>query len=246
MEKFDLENLPRPVTEHIQQLERVRRDFVANVSHELRTPLTVIRGYLETLSNRPDSDTPIPRAIFEQLYAHSIRMEDIIDDLLLLSSLENDEHNDDEFSNVNASKLIEGLAKDAKDISQNQHQFNLEITPNLSINGCEKELKSLFSNLIINAVKYTPNGGIIIIRWHLKDGKASFSVTDTGIGIDPKHIPRLTERFYRVDKARSRDSGGTGLGLAIVKHILMHHDGILNIESTPGIGSTFTCSLKAE
>jgi two-component system phosphate regulon sensor histidine kinase PhoR len=236
-----LTKIPKEITEHIIQLERVRRDFVANVSHELRTPLTVIRGYLETLIKKGDKESESHQKIFSQMYQHSIRMENIINDLLLLSRLESEDQ-PIESVDISVDEILRTLCVDAQRISaEKKHIITLQADPDLQINGSEEELKSLFSNIIINAVKYTPAKGSITIKWYRDNDAAVFSVTDTGIGIAKEHIPRVTERFYRVDRARSRDSGGTGLGLAIVKHVLMRHQGVLSIESKPGEGSTFTC-----
>lgn len=243
--KSNLTTLPKAVKEHIAQLERVRKDFVANVSHELRTPLTVIRGYLETLIKKNDQESKAHQKIFSQMHQHSIRMENIIDDLLLLSRLESVEQPSEETVNVAVSEILKTLCADAASVSgEKQHTIDLQADANLQINGSGEELKSLFSNLIINAVKYTPAKGRITVKWYHDDGQAIFSVSDTGIGIAKEHISRITERFYRIDKARSRESGGTGLGLAIVKHVLMRHQGELIIESQPGEGSTFICKFS--
>ena len=240
--KLNLKTLPKVVREHINQLERIRSDFVANVSHELRTPLTVIRGYLETLLKKEIKDLRFYQKIFQQMYQHSTRMETIIDDLLLLSRLESDDHLTEEKINVAVSEVLKMLCADAERISgEKQHLIQLQAKANLYITGSEEELKSLFSNIIINAVKYTPPKGSISVKWYCDSNHAIFSVSDTGIGIAKIHIPRITERFYRVDKARSRESGGTGLGLAIVKHVLMRHEGELHIESELSKGSIFTC-----
>ena len=240
--KLNLKPLPKAVREHINQLERIRRDFVANISHELRTPLTVIRGYLETLLKKKNPGIKSYQKIFSQMYKYSARMKAIIDDLLLLSCLESDDHLPEEKVNMVISEILKTLCADAKRISgEKQHSIKLEADANLYIRRSEEELKSLFSNIIINAVKYTPAKGRIHVKWYLDNEYAVFSVSDTGIGIAKEHIPRITERFYRVDKARSRESGGTGLGLAIVKHVLMRHHGDLHIESELGKGSTFTC-----
>ena len=236
-----MKNLPAKVKKHIHQLEQVRRDFVANVSHELRTPLTVIRGYIETLIKKNECGEKYQK-IFNQMYEHSLRMENIIDDLLLLSRLESEEQSLQEKSEVPVYELLKTLSLAAKEFSGDEkHEIILDVDQALYLQGSEKELKSLFSNIIINAVKYTPPKGIITINWYREKNKAIFQVTDTGIGIAKEHIHRITERFYRVDKARSRQSGGTGLGLAIVKHVLLRHHGKLKIESEPGLGSTFTC-----
>ncbi len=242
---LNLTKLPKAVKEHIMQLERVRRDFVANVSHELRTPLTVIRGYLETLIKKSNKESESYNRIFTQMYQHSIRMENIIDDLLLLSRLESEDQPLEEKVNVDVCEILKTLCVDAQRISgEKQHTINLQADPDLRINGSEEELKSLFSNLIINAVKYTPEKGSITVKWYRDKDHALFIVSDTGIGIAKEHIPRITERFYRVDKARSRESGGTGLGLAIVKHVLMRHQAELSIESKPSEGSIFICKFS--
>lgn len=242
-----LKNLPVQVKSHIRHLERVRSDFIANVSHELRTPLTVIHGYLEALLKENSYDTRALKKIFSQMYQHSIRMETIIDDLLLLSRLENDEQKDNIKHEVNVAKMLELLHADAQVISSNKNQhIQLNIDRKVFLEGSEEELKSLFSNLITNAIKYTPNKGAIEIEWYAEQGKSIFKVIDNGIGIAKEHIPRITERFYRVDKGRSRESGGTGLGLAIAKHVLAHHHGNLLIESELGKGSVFTCVFPRE
>jgi two-component system, OmpR family, phosphate regulon sensor histidine kinase PhoR len=240
--KKDLEHLPQGVRDYINQLERVRKDFVANVSHELRTPLTVIKGYLESLSESPPADLETLKPIWEQMLHHSIRMENIIKDLLFLSQLESDICDIERQEDVMVASMLETLCADAKNISGvKKHQIKLTADPTLYLNGSSGELKSLFSNMIINAVKYTEAGGQIDVRWQLSGDNALFSVTDNGIGIDEKDIQRITERFYRVEKGRSRESGGTGLGLAIVKHVLVRHEGELNITSQLGQGSCFCC-----
>lgn len=237
-----LNDLPEAVKTHISHLERVRSDFVANVSHELRTPLTVIQGYLESLLTQTDDENNPHKKIFAQMYQHSVRMSDIIEDLLLLSELESDDHPHEEKVKVRVAQILETLYEEAKHIAgDKEHQLILNTDAHVLLDGSVSELKSLFSNLIINAIKYTPNHGTITIEWHAKNGKGIFKVTDTGMGIAKQHIPRITERFYRIDKARSRGSGGTGLGLAIVKHILLRHQGQLLIDSIVGKGSTFTC-----
>ena len=171
----------------------------------------------------------------------SNRMQAIIEELLFLASLENIEHRDENYPQIDIPWLLTAIKEDAEKLSQGQHQFTMEIDQNLMLKGVRDELHSLFSNLIFNAVKYTPNHGKIAIHWFLKNGKAHFQVQDTGIGIAKKHIERITERFYRVDKARSSATGGTGLGLAIVKHVLIHHQGNLEIKSKLNKGSTFSC-----
>jgi len=235
-------SLPEPVIHHIQHLERMRQDFVANVSHELRTPLTVIHGYIEALLLQDLDDTKPWRKIFMQMHQQTLRMETLIEDLLLLSRLECQEDEPLDMKTVPVATLLKSLYKEAKEYSGDaQHHITLQATKTLDIQGNTEELHSLFSNIIFNAVKYTPGKGKIAIRWYRENDQACFSVTDTGIGIAAKHIPRLTERFYRVDPGRSRASGGTGLGLAIAKHVLLRHQGALSIESELGKGSCFTC-----
>ena len=219
----------------------MRQDFVANVSHELRTPLTVVHGYLESLLDRFQDD-PETHKIFEQMLQQSLRMERLVEDLLLLSRLESDTPLQENFKPVLIEHLTQQLVKDAKALGIGKHQtFSIDIEKNLRIQGEENELSSAFSNLIFNAVNYTPSHGEIHIRCYQDKKNIYFEVKDTGIGIAPEHIDRITERFYRVDRDRSRKSGGTGLGLAIVKHVLIRHNATLSISSTLDSGSTFTC-----
>lgn len=229
----------------IQQLERMRRDFVANVSHELRTPLTVVAGYLETLLDEAKDD-PAARQwerTLTSMHEQSRRMQGIVEDLLMLSRLET-QAQPEQAVPVAVPGLLAQVREDAQRLSGAQgHQISLDADPELWLSGSESELRSLFSNLAFNAVRYTPAGGRIALRWYADAQGAHFSIQDTGIGIAAHHIPRLTERFYRVDIGRSRGSGGTGLGLAIVKHVLLRHDGQLDIQSEPGKGSTFTCTF---
>ena len=234
----------RDVT-RIQQLERMRRDFVANVSHELRTPLTVVAGYLEALLDEA-ADDPAARQWLRTLTSmdeQSRRMQGIVEDLLMLSRLES-QTQPDQLAPVAVPGLLAQVREDAQRLSGDQaHDITLEADPELWLLGSESELRSLFSNLAFNAVRYTPAGGRIDLRWYGDAEGAHFAIRDTGIGIAAHHIPRLTERFYRVDIGRSRGSGGTGLGLAIVKHVLLRHDGRLAIDSEPGVGSTFVCTF---
>ncbi|OGT31886.1 MAG: phosphate regulon sensor histidine kinase PhoR [Gammaproteobacteria bacterium RIFCSPHIGHO2_12_FULL_35_23] len=222
-------------------LERMRQDFVANVSHELRTPLTVIRGFVEILLTKLKNKQT--QEILLQIEQQSKRMQNIIEELLFLASLENIEHRETNYESIEVPHLLELIKQDAEKLSQGRHQFMLEIDTSLILLGVRNELYSLFSNLIFNAVNYTPAPGKIIIRWFLKENQAVFEIVDNGIGIEKKHIDRITERFYRVDKARSSASGGTGLGLAIVKHVLIHHQAKLVIKSKLQQGSTFTCTF---
>lgn len=240
-EKFIREKLPSSIRSHIELLERMRQDFVANVSHELRTPLTVIQGYVELLKETPELQQTRYAPMFSHMYEHTLRMGHLIEDLLLLSHLESHEQEVEVGEVIDVPALLERLLMDAKNISRNQHQITLQVDKRLKLLGIKEELKSLFSNLMINAVKYTPAGGDIVVFWGVVNQQPVFYVKDTGIGIAKKHLPRITERFYRVDKARSRESGGTGLGLAIVKHVLLRHEAELSIESTLHRGSTFTC-----
>lgn len=237
---MDLNHLPEPVKLHIEKLETMRRDFVADVSHELRTPLTVIHGYLEMLCSK-DYDSQLKK-IFQQMYQHSLRMGNVIEDLLLLSRLETIPEEAEAAQKILVAKVLHELRDALLPMSADkQHNVILEVDAELLLVGYLDELNSLFSNLMSNAIKYTPARGEITIKWYQKGTYAIFEVTDTGIGIAQQDIPRLTERFYRVDKARSRVSGGTGLGLAIVKHVLLRHNGELEIDSVLGEGSTFRC-----
>jgi two-component system phosphate regulon sensor histidine kinase PhoR len=228
-------------TSHLTRLEQIRRDFVANVSHELRTPLTVIHGYLELLD---PEDVPELAPVLDEMRAQSKRMGQIVEDLLTLSRLETQEHVADE--QVQMAPMLASLRKEGEALSQGRHTVSLEVAANYDLLGSPKDLHSAFSNLVSNAVRYTPTGGRIVIRWApLKDG-ARFSVQDSGFGIPANHIARLTERFYRVSSSRSRESGGTGLGLSIVKHVLNLHQAWLVIESEPGKGSTFACEFGSD
>jgi len=225
----------------LHRLQEVRQDFVANVSHELRTPLTVLSGYIETLIDMDEADDPGMTRIMHSMHQQSDRMRRIVEDLLLLSRLETSTPSDEHFERVDMPQMLEGILVDAQILSgDDAHVFVNEIDPQLTLRAIPRELYSALSNLVFNAVKYTPAKGRITLRWYMSDdGAAVFEVEDTGIGIDRKHIPRLTERFYRVDVGRSRARGGTGLGLAIVKHVLLRHDASLHIESEPGRGSLF-------
>jgi two-component system phosphate regulon sensor histidine kinase PhoR len=229
----------------LHNLEQMRKDFVANVSHELRTPLTVLAGYLETLLDNSEALSPRWLRALQQMDAQTTRMNNLVNDLLLLSRLENDSVAL-EPQRVNVVSLLGQIRNEAIAYEQDkQHEITLSCESSAGLMGLESNLRSAFSNLVTNAVKYTPAHGRIHIRWWTDDNHAYFSVTDNGIGIDAPHIPRLTERFYRADAARSTATGGTGLGLAIVKHVLLQHHARLDITSTPGKGSTFTCVFPA-
>lgn len=233
--------IARDVTRLIH-LEQMRKDFVGNVSHELRTPLTVIKGYIETFLDLFGSEeNPSLHRGLSQINQQTRRMEILVNDLLLLSRLETDASNTPHES-VDVPALLERIQQDADALNTDkQHRIQLVIEHSAGLLGDVKELQSAFSNIIFNAVKYTEPRGIIEIRWWKDADGAHLAVTDNGVGIDPIHIPRLTERFYRADPSRQTASGGTGLGLAIVKHSLRHHDGVLEITSAPGEGSTFSC-----
>lgn len=229
----------------LERLEQARRDFVANASHELRSPLTVVAGYLEAMLDELGED-PVWGKSLRSMNNQTERMQHIVDDLLLLSRLETGQHKDD-LQPVDVPGMLALIVEEAVRISADRHhRITREVDSQLWLRGNEGELRSAFSNLVFNAVRYTPDNGEIRVRWSSSDQGACFEVEDTGIGIAPHHIPRLTERFYRVDAGRSRSSGGTGLGLAIVKHVLLRHDARLEIESVPGKGSVFRCYFNQE
>ncbi|MDT3736691.1 MAG: phosphate regulon sensor histidine kinase PhoR [Denitratisoma sp.] len=227
----------------IERAETVRRDFVANVSHELRTPLTVISGFIEHLVEDPPIN---PRELKHRLSImdeQAGRMLRLVEDLLTLSRIEEEAQlpREEEFD---VRDLIYDVSAEGRRLSGGRHSITCEVVPAF-LKGSREELRSAFSNLVTNAVRYTPEGGRILLRWEMRDGKGVFSVEDSGIGIPEEHIPRLTERFYRVDRGRSRESGGTGLGLSIVKHVLLRHQASLDIGSIPGVGSTFSAVFPA-
>lgn len=232
-------------TTRVHNLEQMRKDFVDNISHELRTPLTVLSGYIETFIDQDDI-TPRWKRAFTQMQSQTKRMNALVNDLLLLSNLEN---NKKVAKNqiIDMANLMNQIFDDARAYNLDYgHTLNLDIDSHCDLIGSDIEIASAFSNLITNAIKYTPAGGIITIGWHEDGDHAYFTVQDNGIGINPKHLPRLTERFYRVDSARSRQTGGTGLGLAIVKHVLMQHGAHLEITSKENEGSTFTAVFPKE
>lgn len=230
----------------IHRLEQVRRDFVANVSHELRTPLTVMRGYLETIEVAGDEVPEAWRDPIVIMRQQVARMQRIVEDLLLLARLEGEPLNVGARV-VKVAPIMEQLCEEARVLSgERAHTFELEADEDLCVRGEEHVLRSAFANVLFNAVQYTPAGGRIRMRWYADPAGAHFEVEDNGIGVPPAHIPRLTERFYRVDKGRSRETGGTGLGLAIVKHALHRHGGGLRVRSEVGVGSVFICDLPAE
>ena len=236
------------VARDITDLERVdamRRDFIANVSHELRTPLTVVGGFVETLADAPALPASESRRYFDLMLDHTRRMQRLLDDLLTLSRLESDDHTlKDE--TVNVPELARALGAEAESLSRGRHRIHLDLASDAWLKGNLQEIRSALGNLVSNAVRYTPESGDITLAWREHDGEGVFAVSDTGEGIAAEHIPRLTERFYRVDRSRSRETGGTGLGLAIVKHVLTRHGARLDIQSIPGKGSTFSVVFPAQ
>jgi len=232
--------MSRDIT-RLEAVARVRRDFIANVSHELKTPLTVLSGFIETLADVPLDESQRKRCL--ALMADQAKsMQRLVDDLLTLSTLESEESplRETDFAIV---PFLLALSADAKALSAGRHEIALTISNAATVRGSRDELASALGNLVSNAVRYTPDGGRIALDWRVSSEGGEFSVTDTGIGIAAEDVPRLTERFYRVDRSRSRATGGTGLGLAIVKHVLMRHQGELRIESEPERGSRFTARL---
>jgi two-component system phosphate regulon sensor histidine kinase PhoR len=223
------------------RIEAMRRDFIANASHELRTPLTVIVGFLEIAMADPGLDEKTRTAHLALMTEQAQRMQVLIGDMLTLSRLESSDYALKR-ERVDVRALVEQVALDARALSNGRHQIECSVD-GPDVMGSLDELRSAFGNLATNAVRYTPEGGRILLSWTRGENDLRFAVADTGIGIDEQHISRLTERFYRVDKSRSRETQGTGLGLAIVKHVLLRHGGRLAITSTPGQGSVFTAVL---
>ena len=222
----------------LSKAEAMRRDFVANVSHEMRTPLTVMMGFLETVQTL--ELPPEQKAQYlEMMMDQGKRMKNLVEDLLTLANLEANTQ-PAPMNSISMSYLMSLIKNDAYALSQGKHSLNFDLKTPCNLLGEEREVLSAFSNLVSNAIRYTPNVGSVSATWSVNAaGEGEFTVTDTGPGISPEHIPRLTERFYRVDRSRSRETGGTGLGLAIVKHVANRHQANLVIESTPGRGSTF-------
>ena len=229
----------------LQKADAMRRDFVANVSHEMRTPITVLMGFLETVQSL-NLEKAQQDQYFEMMMSQAQRMKSLVEDLLTLANLESNAL--PAASNEVKIKTVMALLKnDAEALSQGRHAFSFEVESTANLLGEEREILSAFSNLVSNAIRYTPDIGSISVLWSVnKEGQGEFSVSDTGPGIASEHLTRLTERFYRVDRSRSRDTGGTGLGLAIVKHIASRHQTQLLIESTPGKGSIFTLRFPKE
>jgi len=236
--------LARDVTRW-EKIETMRRDFVANVSHELKTPITVLSGFLETLADGTvPVDSPHGKRALELMHDQSHRMLRLIEDLLTLSTLESTPGPASEGA-VDVASLLGTVVEEARALSGRRHEIALRIEAPGTLTGNEQELRSAFGNLVSNAVRYTPEGGRITLLWWRRNAEGVFTVEDTGIGIESEHIPRLTERFYRVDRSRSRETGGTGLGLAIVKHVLTRHQAALEVESQVGRGSRFSVVFPA-
>ncbi|MFZ2540767.1 MAG: phosphate regulon sensor histidine kinase PhoR [Gallionella sp.] len=229
--------ISRDITQ-FERVEAMRRDFVANVSHELRTPLTVVNGFVENLQDMPDLSHDSARRALRLMAEQTKRMENLVSDLLALSRLENDQNPLHE-EMVDVGDLLNEVYQAGRLLSGGKHILHMDVAGRTQILGNREELRSAFDNLLVNAIRYTPEGGSIVLRWFERDGQPVFSVQDSGIGIAVQHIPRLVERFYRVDRSRSRETGGTGLGLAIVKHVAMRHQAKLEILSEEGKGSTF-------
>lgn len=230
----------RDVTQ-MHQLEGARRNFFANVSHELRTPLTVLQGYLEMMQEQTLEGALRDKAL-HTMREQTSRMEGLVKQLLTLSKIEASpalQLNE----KIDVPMMLRVVEREAATLSQQRHQLTFEVDPALKVLGNEEQLRSAMSNLVYNAVNHTPEGTHITVRWQHAPHGALFSVEDNGPGIAAEHIPRLTERFYRVDKARSRQTGGSGLGLAIVKHAISHHDARLEIDSAPGKGARFSFLL---
>ena len=236
--------LSRDITQ-AEKVETMRRDFVANVSHELKTPITVVSGFLETLADgKVKLNETRGQQVIEIMRQQSERMQRLIEDLLTLSALESSTSLASE-AKITMARLVDALAEEARALSGGRHNIIIDSVMPGWLEGNEQELRSAFGNIISNAIRYTPQSGAIHLSWTARVGEGVFSVRDSGIGIDPHHIPRLTERFYRVDSSRSRETGGTGLGLAIVKHVLTRHQAALEIDSEPDEGSSFSAVFPA-
>ena len=224
----------------------MRKDFVANVSHELRTPLTVINGYLEILAGSGDELDPLTQKAFLEMSSQTQRMQSLIEDLLVLSRIEASSERIYE-NTVDMPAMLRQIKLEADALNKDKgHTIAFHLDEGVKIYGIETELRSACSNLIFNAINYTPPGGHIDVYWSVTKDGVKFAVKDDGDGIEQRHLSRLTERFYRVDKARSRKTGGSGLGLSIVKHVLNHHNSQLQITSVVGEGSVFFFNFDAE
>ncbi len=234
--------ISRDITER-ERLDSMRRDFVADVSHELRTPLTVVNGFLEMLIDGHEAPDDLRRRHLALMQEQAARMHRLVEDLLMLSRLESEQNTLTEES-VDVAALLAEVAGEARVMSRGRHLIEVDAR-HVRVFGSRDELHSAIGNLVSNAVRYTPDGGVIRLAWKDSAEGGRIDVADTGIGVSPEHLPRLTERFYRVDKSRSRETGGTGLGLAIVKHVSLRHGARLEIESEPGRGSTFSMVFPA-
>jgi len=235
--------LAQDITERLRH-ERMRKDFVANVSHELRTPLTVIGGFIENLQMDENLQNDSLRRPLELMAQQTSRMGRIVEDLLLLARLESDS-NRNQNDRVDIGELIRNVADECQALAEDVPRTDCEVTSKRRVLGDEKQLRSVVTNLVVNAINHTSAGQRVDLSWYDQGAQSLLEVRDNGIGIAPEHIPRLTERFYRVDAGRSRDRGGTGLGLAIVKHILHHHDAKLEVQSRPQEGSRFVCRFSS-
>lgn len=220
------------------RLDAMRRDFVANVSHEIRTPITVIAGFAETMMSIPCSEDQTQNYL-QEILRQSGTMSRLVEDLLTLSSLEN-AMAPPKGSSIAVHTMLQSMCDEARVISAGRHEVSIELQGPAALEGANNEIESAIRNLITNAIRYTPEGGSIRITWRVRDHEGWITVIDNGIGIAAEHLPRLTERFYRVDRGRSRAAGGTGLGLAIVKHIMNRHQGRIEVHSQPGKGSQFS------
>ncbi len=235
----------RDITQ-LHLLERQRRDFVAHVSHELRTPLTVLKGYLETLTDSSDAVTSAYQPMLMHMDEQILRLQYLVDDLLYLSRLETTQEHPGRHRPVDIAALVQDICKEATHVQERHASLEVKVAPNAKLLGNEQELRSAFTNLIVNAIKYTPETGRIKIRWQADASGGRLEVSDTGRGIPAEHLLRVTERFYRVPGSDSTNPTGTGLGLAIVKHVLNRHDGQLEIQSQVGQGSMFRCRFPPE
>ena len=234
--------MSRDIT-RLEAVARLRRDFIANVSHELKTPLTVLTGFLETLADMP-LEEPQRQRYIALMAEQAQSMQRLVNDLLTLSALES-EHSVLQEAEFAVVPMLLQVSAEAKALSVGRHEITLNIRDQANVLGSRDELASAFGNLVSNAVRYTPDGGNITLDWRVTVNGGEFTVADTGIGIAAEHLPQLTERFYRVDRSRSRATGGTGLGLAIVKHVLIRHQAELAIDSAPAQGSRFSVRLPA-
>jgi two-component system phosphate regulon sensor histidine kinase PhoR len=230
-------------TTDASRLDAMRRDFVANVSHEIRTPITVIGGFAETMLSIPCSADQT-QGYLQEILRQSATMRRLVEDLLTLSTLEN-AMAPPKGEAIAIHPLLQGMCDEARVISGGRHQVSLDLQGPASLEAASGEIESAIRNLVTNAIRYTPEGGHLRISWRVRDLEGWISVTDNGIGISPEHLPRLTERFYRVDRGRSRAAGGTGLGLAIVKHVMHRHQGRIDVQSQPGKGSQFSLVFPA-